>query len=488
MIGGLAGLLVVGACVVPVPPHGWRADRGPVLPHDTFPADCGICHVTGDWHTLRPDFTFDHTAETGWPLAGGHFGAECLLCHNDRGPAGVAASRGCGGCHEDPHQGHLGALCESCHFEERWRPREAIAAHASTRFPLTGAHAVTACFACHPGAEIGNFQRVDTRCASCHRTDAAAVKSPDHLALGWTECQDCHRATSFADVRFAHPPSFPLRGGHAAVACATCHGSGPFSGLSPDCQNCHMDDFGRTTDPDHAALGFSVDCASCHRPTTWRRARFDHTTYPLRGAHRSTACSNCHTNGTFAGTPRDCVACHRSDFDATTDPGHAAAGFPTECDSCHTSFSTWRGALFDHATYQLRGAHRSTDCTNCHGNGVFAGTPRDCVACHQDDFDATSDPNHAAANFPATCDTCHTSFSTWRGADFSHTFPIDSGDHRRLDCNDCHESPNFANFTCVSCHEHSRAEMNDEHDDVRNYVYVSSQCFACHPRGEEDDD
>ena len=282
------------ACVVPIPPQGWRADRGPVVPHDTFPAECSLCHVSGTWNRLRDDFSFDHDGETGWPLLGQHERAECLLCHNDRGPAGVFAQRGCRGCHEDPHQGHLGVLCEACHGNDDWRPRESIAQHASTRFPLTGAHAITACFACHAGATVGNFQRADIHCSSCHQDDAQAVKAPDHAALGWTDCEDCHKTTTFTDVRFDHPSGFPLSGGHASVSCETCHGKGAFTSLPTACESCHMAEYQATTSPGHVAAGFPTDCASCHRAISWKRARFSHDSFALQGAHKRTACADCH--------------------------------------------------------------------------------------------------------------------------------------------------------------------------------------------------
>ena len=35
------------------PPEKWQEDKwGPVVPHETFPADCKLCHVTGSWSEL----------------------------------------------------------------------------------------------------------------------------------------------------------------------------------------------------------------------------------------------------------------------------------------------------------------------------------------------------------------------------------------------------------------------------------------------------
>ena len=61
----LLGLLTWVACSSLVPRHGWDKSLGPVVPHDTFPDDCSLCHTGSDWHTLRADFAFDHEARTG---------------------------------------------------------------------------------------------------------------------------------------------------------------------------------------------------------------------------------------------------------------------------------------------------------------------------------------------------------------------------------------------------------------------------------------
>jgi hypothetical protein len=193
----LAGLLLAAACVVQGPKdverHLWWSGLGPVLPHDTFPADCGLCHVGDDWQTLRSDFDFDHEAETGVPLNGAHASATCLRCHNDRGPAGVFARAGCAGCHEDVHLAELGPDCRACHTEDTWRPEGMLERHQHTRFPLAGVHAVTACNRCHPGAELGRFVPTDTECVTCHQSDLARATFPDHVGLGWVDrCDRCH--------------------------------------------------------------------------------------------------------------------------------------------------------------------------------------------------------------------------------------------------------------------------------------------------------
>lgn len=176
--------------------HRWWSGLGPVLPHDSFPADCKLCHTGSDWNSLRDDFHFDHLKETGVPLVGAHEDAQCLRCHNDRGPVAVFEARGCQGCHEDLHLGELGARCTDCHDEETWFPHGQIEKHYETRFPLVGVHAQTACRNCHPGAEIGRFRPADTRCEGCHQADLQ--RTTNHVGLGWIDhCERCHLPTSW---------------------------------------------------------------------------------------------------------------------------------------------------------------------------------------------------------------------------------------------------------------------------------------------------
>ncbi len=112
-----------------------------------------------------------------------------------------------------------------------------------------------------------------------------------------------------------------------------------------------------------------------------------------RSAYIRLACENCHTTG-YTGTPTECYACHQSDYENTTDPNHVTQNYPHDCTLCHNT-SNWDDANFDHNTTQfpLTGAHIQVSCENCHSNG-YTGTPTDCFACHQDDFNGTTDPPH----------------------------------------------------------------------------------------------
>src|ERR1700739_854876 len=50
---------------------------------------------------------------------------------------------------------------------------------------------------------------------------------------------------------------------------------------------------------------------------------------------------------------------------------------------CLPHASAVQRTQFDHLTtgYELKGAHRDLSCEYCHMQGVFRGTPRNCVGC-----------------------------------------------------------------------------------------------------------
>ena len=171
----------------------------------------------------------------------------------------------------------------------------------------------------------------------------------------------------------------------------------------------------------------------------------------------------------------------------TSDPDHIDAGFPDSCEQCHST-SSWDGATFDHSSFPLTGSHALVDCLQCHEGGVFIGTRSDCFSCHQDDYDGADDPDHIALGFPTNCEQCHNT-SDWDDAIFNHSFPIESGKHKNLDCLECHSVPgNLSIFSCTDCHAHTKSEMDDEHlGEVNNYVYQTAACYNCHPDGKEDD-
>ena len=455
-----------------------------------FPTECAVCHSENGWQGAA----FDHVQASGFELNGAHAIAQCVDCHADNQLAGLP--RDCFGCHETEFQealepnhvaNNFPMECQNCHVEVAWQP--ATFDHDLTDFPLSGAHATIQCADCH---ENGEFIALQTDCYACHQIDFENANEPDHVANNFSVvCTDCHTDLAWEPATFDHNATdFPLTGAHVSVNCIDCHGEG-YAGTPTACYSCHQTDFENTTDPNHVENNFSFECEVCHTTTAWEPATFDHnaTDFPLTGAHVSVNCIDCHSAG-YTGTPTACFACHETDFQNTTNPNHVAAGFPLECEVCHTT-TEWQSATYDHdqTGYPLTGAHNLLTCNDCHSGG-YSGTPTVCVGCHLDDYQGTTDPDHAAAGFPTECETCHNT-TRWDQTNWNHDqlyFPIYSGEHRNEwnTCADCHvDQNNFAVFECIFCHAHRQSKMDDEHDGVTGYVYESGACYACHPDGRE---
>lgn len=469
----IAMVIVLVNCRPNSPRQGWSKRWGPIVPHESFPGDCGICHVPDRWDVLREDFAFDHDAQTGYPLEGAHAQAACLRCHNDRGPVQVYVMRGCGGCHPDPHTATLGLDCQKCHDQMSWQPTGLIAEHAQTRFPLSGAHVAAPCESCHTGATAGQFRGAPTECDLCHQADLARATVPDHATNGWiTNCDRCHMPVAWERAYIAHD-FFPLVGGHAGLDCMQCHTSGTLGSIPSDCYSCHATDYQQA--PEHVALAFPTECAECHAITAWTPATYQHAAFALTGGHAGLACAECHTSGTLGTIPSDCYSCHADDYQQA--PDHVTQSFPTTCEQCHNT-SAWLPAAYEHTTFPLTGGHAGLDCTQCHTSGTFGPIPSNCYSCHATDYQQA--PDHAILAFPQTCEQCH-STSAWLPATFDHPFPL-TGDHNVL-CTQCHTSGSTSTFTCLTCHEHNQSDTDEDHDEVSGYIYNSQACYQCHPSG-----
>jgi len=461
-------------------------------PHGRLAIDCGECHSPEGWAPLARSPRFQHDG-VGFALEATHRSASCRACHGSLVFNHVGTA--CADCHQDAHRGELGVACDACHRPTTWTNQaEIFRVHNRSRFPLLAVHARLDCAACHGGQRVFQYATTPAECGNCHLQTYLGTTSPQHLTAGFSRrCEDCHSVTSttWMGAHFDHVARFPLRGGHARVACDSCHAGGIYQGLPSRCESCHQADYARTTNPAHVAGGFPTSCDDCHTIDAWRPAQFDHdlSHFPLTGAHTRVDCAQCHVGGRFTGTATACAACHQPDYDRTTNPDHRASGFPTRCDSCHDT-AAWRPAQFNHdrTRFPLEGAHRRVSCEQCHSGGRFKGTPTRCFACHEADYNRTTSPNHQAAGFPPRCEACHDT-KGWRPADFDHDssyFPIFSGRHRGVwsGCADCHVNPaNFRRFECVLCHRHSdKPSVDAAHSTVGGYVYQSSACYRCHPR------
>lgn len=329
--------------------------------------------------------------------------------------------------------------------------------------------------------------RLDARVGAA----GAATEPPTPTAINphgemKLDCRLCHSdqggAVEAGIVPFDHAATgFALEGQHALVACRDCHKQPRFSHIGVRCADCHLDAHKNRLGP---------DCEQCHTPAGWiertqaQRAH-DTTRLPLVGAHARVDCDACHVgaqSGEYLGTPADCFACHAPDYEATREPDHRAAGFGTDCDRCHGVFSAaWGGGDFIHAaSFPLTGAHATAACASCHET-TFAGTPTDCFACHQPDYDGTADPPHATAGLGTACASCHGT-ADWRPSTYDHAQPPANyalqGAHRGVDCASCHVAGYVATPTdCYACHQADYTQTNDPSHSAASFP---TTCATCH--------
>ena len=325
-------------------------------------------------------------------------------------------------------------------------------------------------------------------CAACHSSEGWEIDADFWKLAGPRE----GKVSAIETPRFQHEKTnFELTGRHALVDCRACHGSLVFSEVSSDCISCHTDIHQQTA---------GRDCARCHSSSNWLVDKVTElhveNGFPLFGLHASANCTDCHRSESalrFDRIGNECVNCHLEQYTATTKPNHTTGGYSTNCIDCHDpglSDWLWRAGAANHLFFPLTKGHMLNDCSQCHTGGNFMNTPTDCIACHANDFLATTNPDHETGNFPTDCIVCHTTDPGWKTNFEQHDaqyFPIYSGKHRGEwnQCTECHTtSGNFKAFSCVDCHEHNNAgDLANEHDDVSGYSYTSMACYTCHPKG-----
>ena len=454
--------------------------------------DCHVEHQGRDFDLVHwPDGQqgFDHTA-TGFALEGRHAAKDCRACHTTKfvGDPGGLKTAGkdlnrtflnldpaCKACHQDPHAGQFKQDCTGCHDATAWKPAPRFD-HAATTYPLIGKHRQVACASCHkpvePPQAVVFAGLPAANCTDCHRDPHAGALGP--------RCTDCHSTEGWKQIRgagFDHDKTrYPLRGRHAATACAGCHqDKGPKPAFAR-CSDCHRDEHGGSV---RKRPGWTA-CERCHtvdgfRPAAFSLADHDTTAFPLAGAHRAVPCGLCHDP---AGTKKSgakpapvdlsppaatCNACH-------ADPHRWTAATPPACTVCHTADS-WRAPTFAHegTRFALSGRHAATACAACHkpADGAarpvptFGGEPLTCAGCHQDVHEGTM-TRTAAETAAIDCARCHVTVD-WLAENFDHDrdsrFAL-AGAHAKVACRACHKVPAEQPLVvfrplaieCVSCH------------------------------------
>ncbi len=428
---------------------------GNVLAHADLAEQCSACH-TAPW-----------SRET--------MANRCLVCHTEEAaqlqdpqslhskmlPPGDPPT--CRGCHTE----HQGATAPLTVIDSERFPHEAVGYALQGHQTMSDGRPFT-CDDCHQ-QDPTRFEL--STCDDCHRNlDPSFIQT--HVETFGRTCLACHDGLDTYGPVFDHNlVAFPLQGKHAPLTCSDCHqGAQTIADLQaapPECFACHQQDDAHNGE-------FGQDCTRCHTPDTWEGATFDHslTMFSLTGAHTETECTACHIDNVFKGTPQGCFACHQQD-DAHN------GEFGQDCTRCHTP-DTWEGATFDHSLtmFSLTGAHTETECTACHIDNVFKGTPPECFACH-------TDPKMHAGLFGPECINCHTT-NAWTPAQYNlpHTFPMDHREREIKPCQTCHPT-DLQTYTCYGCHEHKPAEIQHKH--LEEGIPQFQDCVQCHPTGYEDE-
>ncbi|MCF8413574.1 MAG: hypothetical protein K9G44_09180, partial [Melioribacteraceae bacterium] len=392
-----------------------------------FSQNCEDCHNPNAWEPS----TFDHDNQFFPIYLGKHSGEwdNCSDCHNVPSSYQVFT---CIDCHEhnqtDMNSEHAGIngysyesnSCYACHPTGE---KEGTFDHASTGFPIDGAHVENSCNDCH----ATGYTNTSSDCVSCHSSEYTSTTNPNHQTLSFSQtCDECHTTQQgwSPAIMSNHSDFYSLTGAHNTIAsdCNSCH-EGNYTSNKSECNDCHSADYQATSNPNHQTAGLTTDCESCHTTNPgWTPASYtDHNdVFPIIGAHTAIAnnCNDCHNNN-YSSTPNTCFGCHSSDYNSVSDPQHNP-GFSTDCESCHSQ-NAWEPSTFDH-DLQLFPIY----------SGEHNGEWNNCSDCH----------NVAA---------------------------------------------DYNQFTCIDCHEHNnKSEMDSEHNGVNNYSYTPTSCYDCHPDGTED--
>ena len=107
--------------------------------------------------------------------------------------------------------------------------------------------------------------------------------------------------------------------------------------------------------------------------------------------------------------------------------------------------------------FPLTGSHATQRCEACHINGMFKGTPKDCVGCHSAGARGISSVAVKPANHVPTtqaCDTCHNTVS-FSNARVNHSM--------------------LAPNSCLTCHNGTFASGKPA-----NHVPTTASCQTCH--------
>jgi hypothetical protein len=129
-----------------------------------------------------------------------------------------------------------------------------------------------------------------------------------------------------------------------------------------------------------------------------------------------------------------------------------------------------------HPAYLLNGAHLSTSkcstCASCHKAGVFTGTPKTCIACHNGD-PARATVGRSAVHIPTLlvgCENCHNTTS------FTATYTMNHTSVASILCKTCHNGMYASQGTLGALGK----PLKHIPEDTQLLNGASLDCNACH--------
>jgi hypothetical protein len=166
------------------------------------------------------------------------------------------------------------------------------------------------------------------------------------------------------------------------------------------------------------------------------------TGFVLRDIHATLKCEQCHVEGIFKNTPKNCSGCHATGTRVGSKP-KPVNHVPTaaECDTCHTSAANFLVRSYKHI-----------------------GITGNCITCHNNQsLGVISKP---MTHFPTLmpCETCHTNTSTFLSWRMDHS-GISSG------CYMCHGGPQPGSRTYPNVVSYPVTHIG---------ISTASDCNACH--------
>lgn len=433
------------------------------LNHPQTNKACDACHTSPTSFLVK---NFNHAGVT----------KDCISCHNGQSSGVVSKSAthfpttlACEACHintatfSSTRNNHTGSTtnCVLCHGGQYPAITSKAVTHIATNAACDTCHDATNTnnFTTFLGAQFDHFNAspsVANRCTACHNGGTAIGKSVSHIPTTG-QCDTCHTSantnnfSTFQGAQFVHTTASPPVGGN----CSTCHNGATATGKPTY----------------HITTASQCDSSGCHTSTTTQNfttfagATFIHSSAVPAVANR---CSACHTGQ----SPK--VQSKNATHIATT----------AQCDGCHTAtntsnYTTFMGATFNHDLASPAVANR---CSTCHNDTIAKGKSSfhtvtssqcDSSGCHTKTNTSNYTTflgalvNHAAYNPPVAgrCSDCHNGINAL-GKTSSHITTSS-----QCDSSGCHSASNTQNYTTFA-----GATFNH----TTAIPAVSGRCSACH--------